>query len=369
MKVLISGGGTGGHIYPAVAIAKKIKEKNPDTEILYIGTEKGLESDIVPKEGINFKSIRVKGFSRKLSLSTLKSAIELLKGLNDARKVIKNYKPNLVIGTGGYVCGPVVYIAAKKGIPTMIHEQNAFPGATNRILSKQVDRVACGFEEACEVFKDCTNMRTTGNPVRAEVLSYERDAVRKELGLEDKKVILSFGGSGGQKSLNEAMFGLIKDFKDKDDVKIYHITGKRFKDSFAEKLADSELNDIPKNTEIMEYCYNLPKYLSASDLVITSAGAITIAELTALGVPGLIVPKRYTTENHQEYNARALESKGAAKVILEKDLENIDFTKEIESIINDTEVLESMREKSRALGIRDATDRIYDVLKEIVELN
>ncbi len=369
MKVLISGGGTGGHIYPAIAIAKKIKEKNPDVEILYIGTEKGMESDIVPKEGLNFKSIRVQGFSRKISINTLKSAIELLKGLNDARKVIKSYKPDLVIGTGGYVCGPVLYIAAKRGIPTLVHEQNAFPGATNRILSKYVDRVACGFEEAKKYFKDESKLRTTGNPIRAEVLSYERNAVRQEFGIDDRKVILSFGGSGGQRSLNDAMFELIKAYKDDDSVKIYHVTGKRFKDSFAEKLADSELNDIPKNTDIMEYCYNLPKYLSASDLVITSAGAITIAELTALGVPGLIVPKRYTTENHQEYNAKALEAKGAAKVILEKELDELDFTKEVENIISNQELLDSMKEKSKAIGIRDASDRIYEVLKEIADLS
>lgn len=368
MRVLISGGGTGGHIYPAISIAKKIMEKNSSVDILYVGTEKGLESDIVPKEGIKFKSIRVKGFSRKLSMDTIKSAIELIKGLNDARKVVKEFKPDLVIGTGGYVCGPIVYIAAKKGIPTAIHEQNAFPGATNRILAKHVDRIMCGFKEADRVFKNQSKLRVTGNPIRSEVLSYDREEVRKELKVDDKTVLLSFGGSGGQRSLNEAMLEVIKSYKESKDIKIYHVTGKKFIKSFIESLKEIELEKLPDNIEVMEYCYDLPKLLSVSDLVITSAGAITIAELTALGIPGVIIPKAYTTENHQEYNARALEKNGAAKVFLEKELKDIDLVKELDEIIKDKNLIQNMKIQSEKMGIKDASDRIVDVLNEIVEI-
>ncbi|MDO5708140.1 MAG: undecaprenyldiphospho-muramoylpentapeptide beta-N-acetylglucosaminyltransferase [Andreesenia angusta] len=365
MKVLISGGGTGGHIYPAISIAKKIMEKRKDADILYIGTKKGLEADIVPKEGIEFKSIRIKGFQRKLSVDTAKSALELFKGMNDARRIIKEYKPDLVIGTGGYVCGPLLLIASLKNIPTLIHEQNAFPGATNRILSKFVDKIACGFDGTEKYFKTPSKITVTGNPIRAEFQNIDREKIRSELNCDNKKVILSFGGSGGQRSLNDAMFKLIKDYRDREDIQIYNVTGKRFWDSFIEKLKEEGLNDID-NSKVMEYCYNLPSYIAASDLIVTSAGAITIAEITALGIPSIIVPKRYTTENHQEYNARTLEEKGASKMILEKDLDEIDFTKEIDSIINNQEVLNNMREKSKEIGIINATDRIYDIIEQLI---
>ncbi len=365
MKVLVSGGGTGGHIYPAIAIAKKIMEKRPDAELLYVGTARGMEADIVPKENINFKSIRVKGFRRKLSVDTAKTAVELCKGMNDARRIVKEFKPDIVIGTGGYVCGPVLMVAALKGIPTLIHEQNAFPGATNRILSKFVDKVACGFEETERFIKAKKKLVYTGNPVRAEFKDIDRNSVRAELKCEDKKVILAFGGSGGQRSINDAMMKLMKDYADREDIQIYHVTGKRFSESFNEKL--TEENIVPgDNVKIMEYCYNLPQYIAASDIIVTSAGAITIAEITALGISSILVPKRYTTENHQEYNARALEKKGAAKVILEKDLDETDFTEVMNSVIDDEKMLESMRENSRKMGTTEAAEKIYEVVDKLI---
>lgn len=365
MKVLISGGGTGGHIYPAISIAKKILQKKPNVELLYVGTEKGMEADIVPKENIKFKSIRVKGFRRKISIDTAKSALELLKGMNDAKKIVKEFNPDIVIGTGGYVCGPILMIASLKGIPTLIHEQNAFPGITNRILSKFVNKIACGFEETEKFIKYKEKLIFTGNPIREEFKNINREEIRKELKCQNKKVILSFGGSGGQRSINDSMLKLIKDYKDREDIKIYHVTGKRLSESFKEKIENEEIV-IGENTKIMEYCYNLPKYISASDVIITSAGAITIAEITALGISSVIIPKRYTTENHQEYNARALEKKGAAKMILEKDLDKLNFTEEINSIIDNQELLKKMRENSKKVGVLDASDKIYEVVEQLL---
>lgn len=368
MKILISGGGTGGHIYPAISIAHKIKEHNPDAELLYVGTDRGMESDIVPKEGIPFEAIRVRGFQRKLSMDTLKTGVELVKGLNDARTVIKKFKPDLVIGTGGYVCGPVVMTAALRGIPTLIHEQNAFPGVTNKILSKFVDKVACGFEEAEAHFKDKGSVVTTGNPVRQDILSYDSEEMRSKLGLgEGTKMILSFGGSGGQKSLNDGMYKYISDNLGNKGIRIVHVTGKRFYKSFTEKLAEDGMSDLPGHIEVMEYCYNLPEYMAAADLVVTSAGAITIAELTALGIPSIMIPKRNTAENHQEYNARALEKKGASRVILEKDLPSIDFTKEVNAVVDNKALLDKMKQNSRNMGIRDASDRIYRVVEGLLQ--
>lgn len=368
MKVLITGGGTGGHIYPAVSIAKKIKTELPDAEILYVGTQSGLESDIVPKEGIQFKTVRVKGFQRKISPDTFKSLMELTLGLNDARNIIREYKPDIVIGTGGYVCGPIVLIAALGRIPTLIHEQNAFPGITNKILSKFVSRIACSFEEAKKYFSVKSKIVVTGNPIREDILSIDRDETYRELNIDPtKKVVLSFGGSGGQKSLNDGMLEYITKKKDDSDIQIIHITGKRFYQSFKTQLEANGIVDLPGNIKIMEYCYDLPKYLVLSDLVVTSAGAITIAEITALGIPSIIIPKKNTAENHQEYNARALEERGASLVILEDELKTVDFSEKLDNLISDVSSLKTMGINSRKIGIADASDRIFSLVEELLK--
>ena len=367
MKVLITGGGTGGHIYPAIAIAKKIKQEIPDIDILYVGTKNGLESDIVPKEGIEFKTVRVKGFQRKLSPDTFKSLTELALGLNDARKIIRRYSPDLVIGTGGYVCGPIVFLASLARIPTMIHEQNAFPGITNKILSKFVSKIACSFEEARRYFSNKEKIQITGNPIREDLLKINRLDAIKELGLEESaKTILSFGGSGGQRSLNDCMFDYIMKKSKDPSMQIIHITGKRFYESFKSKLEENGMADLPENIRVMEYCYEIPKYLVASDIVVTSAGAITIAEITALGKPSILIPKKNTAENHQEHNARALEKRGASLVLLEDELSDVDFTEKLDSLISDKDALSEMGMMSKAAGIVDANERIFKVVRELL---
>lgn len=367
MKVLVTGGGTGGHIYPALAIARKIKMEYKNADILYVGTEKGLESELVPKEGFKFKTIRVKGFSRKLSKDTLKSVKELFLGLNDAKKVINDFKPDIVIGTGGYVCGPLVLLAALRKIPTMIHEQNAFPGMTNRILSRFVDKIAGSFDESRKFFKDNRKLVITGNPIRQDIIGLDKSTSYKDLNVDsDKPFVLSFGGSGGQKKLNDAMLDVIVKNYDNRNIQIIHVTGKRLYDSFIKELKQKGINELKDNIRVYPYFFEVPKALSIADLIITSGGAIAIAEITAVGVPSILIPKAYTTENHQEYNARALEKNGASIVILEKDLTGDLLSKEIINLLSDRRKLKDMAIRSKQMGIINADDKILNIIKELI---
>ncbi|MFA5523573.1 MAG: undecaprenyldiphospho-muramoylpentapeptide beta-N-acetylglucosaminyltransferase [Tissierellales bacterium] len=367
MKVLVTGGGTGGHIYPALAIARKIKMEHKDADILYVGTENGLEAEIVPKEGLKFKPIRVRGFSRKLSKETIKSIKELFLGLNDAKKVINDYKPDIVIGTGGYVCGPIVLTAALKKIPTMIHEQNAFPGVTNRILSRFVDKIAGSFEESKKYFKDSNKLVITGNPIRQDIIGFNKKIAYKDLNIDSNKpFLLSFGGSGGQKKLNDAMLDVIIDNNNNKNIQIIHVTGKRLYDSFMKELREKGVENLIGNIRVYPYLFEVPKALSIADLIITSGGAIAIAELTAVGIPSILIPKAYTTENHQEYNARALEKKGASIVILEKDLNGELLNREIISLLSDKRKLSDMAIRSKRMGITNADERIINIVKELI---
>lgn len=362
MKYLITGGGTGGHIYPALAIAWEIKNRDKEANILYVGTEMGLESELVPKEGFDFKTIRVMGMPRKINLDSFKAIKELFLGFADAKKIINEFNPDIVIGTGGYVCGPVVYIASKNKIPTIIHEQNAFPGITNKILARYVDKVLITFEESKKYFKYPEKVILTGNPIRKSIIDIDKKQAYMDLGINPNiPFILSFGGSGGQKKLNDAMFHVIKKNISNENLQIIHVTGKRFYDGFMEKLKEEKL-DIKHNIRILPYFYDIPKGLNIANLVITSAGAITLAEISAVGVPSILIPKGYTAENHQEYNAKVFKEKGAAYLILEKGLTGEVLNETIHMIVMDKDKLIDMSKKSKALGKLDAVDRIVNII-------
>ena len=228
MRVLLSGGGTGGHVYPAIAIANKIKEENPDAEILFVGTEKGIESEIVPKYGYELKTVTVQGFKRKVDLDNVKRVFKLFKGLEQSRKVVKKFKPDVVIGTGGYVSGPVLFNAAMGKVPTVVHEQNSFPGVTNKILAKMVTTVLTSFEDSHQRFPEGTREKLvlTGNPVRKEILVARKSIARRNLGItEDKKMVLCYGGSGGSRKINDAMKLVVRNMV-KDDVAFIFATGR-----------------------------------------------------------------------------------------------------------------------------------------------
>lgn len=364
MKYLITGGGTGGHIYPALAIAWEIKRQNKDAEILYVGTDKGLESELVPKEGFEFKTIRVQGMPRKLSLKTLKTMKVLLLGLKDAYKIINDFKPDVVIGTGGYVSAPVVYVACKKRIKTLIHEQNAFPGITNKILSKYVDRVLATFEESKKYFKYPEKVIITGNPIRRKIIEVDKRKAYFDFKINPNlPFVLSFGGSGGQKKLNNAMLYVIEKNISKD-LQILHVTGNRYYEDFKNQIQRKKIT-LTDRIKVVPYLYDMPSALNIANLVVTSAGAITLSEISAIGVPSILIPKGYTAENHQEYNARAFEKKGASYLILEKDLTGEKLNKAITDIIYDNNRLREMSKNSKLLGKIDATEKIVDIINQV----
>jgi UDP-N-acetylglucosamine--N-acetylmuramyl-(pentapeptide) pyrophosphoryl-undecaprenol N-acetylglucosamine transferase len=368
MKVLLSGGGTGGHVYPAIAIANKIKEENPDAEILFVGTEKGIESEIVPKYGYELKTVTVQGFKRKIDVDNVKRVFKLFKGLEESRRVIRKFKPDIVIGTGGYVSGPVLFNAAMNKVPTIIHEQNSFPGVTNKILANMVTAVLTSFEDSHERFAQNTQDKLvlTGNPVRREILVSRKNISRKKLGIqEDKKMVLCYGGSGGSRKINDAMKLVIENMV-KEDVAFIFATGKIYYDEFMESIKDMTFKPYQR---IVPYLDDMANALCASDIVIGSAGAISLAEITALGKPSIIIPKAYTAENHQEYNAKSIEEQGAGIAILEKNLTPQTLNDAVFKLLGDKEKLLEMSNASKQIGKPNAIDLIYDEIMKIYNDN
>lgn len=365
MKYVVTGGGTGGHIYPALAIANSIKEHDDNAEIIYIGTEKGLESEVVARTDFKFETIRIQGFSRKLGLDTLKSILMIFKGLSDSKKILKRFKPDIVIGTGGYVCGPVVYQASKLGISTVIHESNAFPGMTNKILGKKVDKILVSFDEAKVRFKRPEITVLTGNPIRREFLKItEQEAMEKINKQIGKKLIFSFGGSGGQKSINLAILDLIEKFKD-SEYQLIHVTGKKRYDDFMNLVREKNI-EINDQVKILPYMYEMPEILKLADCVIISAGALGISEVTSMGVPAIVIPKAYTAENHQEYNAKVIDSNGAGKMILEKNLTKDVLWEKLMDIFKDDDEYSDMVKNSYALSKVEATEEIYNEIESMI---
>ena len=359
MKGLLAGGGTGGHVYPAIAIANKIKEHNPDCEILFVGTKNGIESEIVPKAGFELKTVTVQGFKRKIDLDNIKRVFKLCKGLEQSRRIVKKYKPDIVIGTGGYVSGPVLFNAAMNKRVTIVHEQNSFPGVTNKILSKVATKVLTSFEDSHKRFPEASQDKLvlTGNPVRKEILNSRKFIARKNLGIsEDKKMVLCYGGSGGSEEINDAMRLVIENMV-KEDVAFIFATGKVYYDEFIETIKDIELKPYQR---VMPYLDNMADGLAASDIVIGSAGAISLAEITALGKPSIIIPKAYTAENHQEYNAKSIESQGAGIAILEKDLTPQSLNEAVFKLLGDKELLIDMANNAKKIGKPEAIDLIYN---------
>ncbi|AEG61552.1 undecaprenyldiphospho-muramoylpentapeptide beta-N-acetylglucosaminyltransferase [Desulforamulus ruminis] len=368
MRAIITGGGTGGHIYPALAIAKGLQHRFPHAQILYVGTTQGLEADIVPKANFPFKAITVSGFERKFSPGNLKVAWQALQGYRQARAVIKKFKPQVVIGTGGYVCGPVVLAAARLGIPTLIHEQNALPGVTNRILSRVVDRVAVSFEDSMPYFPKKAAVTLTGLPVRPEILQAERDLSLASLGLRDDRItILVFGGSRGARRINQAMTEVIRRFGNRPEVQILHATGQAGYREFLEQLERQGINlDDYVNITIVPYLYNMHEALAVADMVVSRAGAATLAELTLLGLPSILIPYPYAAENHQEHNARALADRGAAVLIKDAELTGLTLVEQMEGMIQDKNRLKDMAQVSQKLGRAKALDDIVDCVEEIL---
>ncbi|MET3505132.1 undecaprenyldiphospho-muramoylpentapeptide beta-N-acetylglucosaminyltransferase [Halalkalibacter oceani] len=359
MKVVVSGGGTGGHIYPALSLINEIKKQDRDAEILYIGTEKGLESEIIPRENIPFQTIHITGFKRKLSFDNVKTIMRFLKGTTQVKKMLNAFQPDVVIGTGGYVCGPVVYAAAKMGIPAVIHEQNSVPGLTNKFLSRYVDRVAICFEEAGGFFPQ-EKVIFTGNPRASEVQNVDRRAGQQSLGLDPlKKTVLIVGGSRGARPINDAFLSVIEKFSEKP-YQVVYVTGSVHYDAVAEAIKGKQ----PDNVIIKPFIHNMPDVLAAVDLIVARAGATTLAEVTALGLPSILIPSPYVTNNHQEKNARSLAENEAALVRKEQEMSGSALLEDIDTILTDETKWRSMRDAAKELGVPDAAERLYRALTE-----
>lgn len=368
MRAILSGGGTGGHIYPAVAIAKEIRKQYRDAEILFIGTERGLERSIVPKEGFTLSTIKVRGFERKLSLGNVLAVTESFTSLFRVSKIIREFKPDIVIGTGGYVCGSVLLAAALMNVPTLIHEQNAFPGVTNKILAKLVDVVAVNFAEAKKYFPKNDKVKVTGNPIRSDMLSISRDEGLKEFGFSgDLPVVFVVGGSRGAKRLNESVLLMAKQCLSRKNFQMLHMTGETQYDDIMKKYNSEGIAMDTKYLSVMPYLHNMPHALAASDIIISRCGASTLSEITALGKPSILIPYPYATDNHQEYNARALEKNGAAVVILERDLSADLLYSEVADMLNKPEKVDRMKMKSRELGRSDAAYMIVKTAEGLVQ--
>ena len=367
MVFVVTGGGTGGHIYPALAIARGLGDRF-GAEVFYIGGTRGLESDIVPREGLPFRSIPLAGFKRGLSLSNIAVGWKALSGVRRAWGYLKEIKPDAVIGTGGYVCGPVVLAAALSGIPTLIHEQNAFPGLTNRVLARFSGCVAATFEESKKFFPAGAPVRVTGLPVRKEILMAERDKSREKMGLPPGRLfIVSFGGSQGARSINKAMLSVLGHFFGDDRISFLHVAGPGNYAEFMDALKAGIKMDRHGNITITPYLHDMPTALSAADLVVCRAGAATCAELTTVGLPAILIPYPHAAGNHQEHNALALEKKGAAVVIKDGELGGTLLIEEIERLAAGREELGSMALASSSLGRPRALDDILDCVQVLLD--
>ena len=372
MRVLIAAGGTAGHINPALAIAGAIKKADPSAEIHFAGRREGMEYRLVGQAGYPFHHIEITGFQRRLSLNNIRRNIVTLWNLAlsgpKAKKIMREVRPDLVIGCGGYVSGPVVRCAAKMGIHTAIHEQNAFPGVTNKLLAPDVDIVFAAVPAAVEKLGAPDKTIVVGNPVRPEVFTKakERDAIRAELGAGDRTVVLSFGGSLGAQVLGERVADLAKWEIAQRDFLHVHATGSIEKADFAALAARLGIDHSPKFI-IREYIDNMPEMLAAADLVISRAGALTLAEIAAVGRASVLIPSPNVAENHQYHNAMQLQKLGAAVVVEEKELTGEKLIGIVDKLTKDPAELMLMGAKARALAQPDSLDKICENLDQLMK--
>ena len=362
MKVLVSGGGTGGHIYPAVSLVKYIQQKHPDAEFLYVGTKKGLESKIVPDQGIPFETIEIQGFKRSLSLSNFKTVYLFLNSISSAKKIIKKFQPDIVIGTGGYVCGSVVYAAHKLKVPTIIHEQNSVAGVTNKFLSRYVDKIGICFSDVASDFPE-KKVVMVGNPRAQEVAHIQKSDVLKEFGLQtDVPTVLVFGGSRGALAIKAGMIDSLAAFENKP-YQVLYASGEIYFDEV--KASFDQLENKNQRVKVVPYIKNMENVLANVDLVVGRAGATSLAEITSLGLPAILIPSPNVTNDHQTKNAQSLVDKGAAVMIRNAELSKETLVNAVDSLMLDETKRQQMATASKKEGIQDATDRLYHLIEEL----
>lgn len=370
MKVIIAAAGTAGHINPGLAIANKIKEEEKDSKIIFIGTTRGLENDLVPRAGYELKTIDAYGLSKKISIENMKKMYKTLKGFGEAKKIVKEFSPDIVIGTGGYICGATITAAKKCKIPTMLHESNAFPGKAVKILAKKTDTILLSFKDAKERIKKANRLVVTGTPVKIKKVDFTKNKKKEiieNLKLkEEKPIVLIFGGSQGAQKINESVIGIIKENLNKD-YQIIWATGPKQYDIIKEELENSKINiNNIKDVQILPYIYNMEEVMNIADLVISRSGAMTVTEISNLGKPSILIPLPNVSGNHQLYNAKVLEKVNAAEIILNENLEGKKLNEEIEKIVLNKKRQKEMGENALKVSTSNVQEKIYNEILMLV---
>lgn len=371
MKVIIAAAGTGGHINPGIAIANKIKEKEPSSEIIFIGTNRGLENDLVPRAGYALKTIQAYGFNRKISLDNFKKMYKTFCSIGEVKRIMEEFRPDIVIGTGGYICIPVGMAAKKKQIPIVLHESNAFPGIAIKMLSKKAETILLGFEDAKARIPNTKKTVVTGTPTKVKNLNIshnKKSQLIEQLGLQEKlPIALCFGGSQGAQSINESLTQIITKKKN-NNYQIVWAAGPAQYEKVKEKLEECQMDiEHLDKVKIVPYIYNMEEIMNIVDLVVCRSGAMTITEISNVGKPAIFIPFPFATENHQEYNARVLEKVDAAKIILDKNLTADLLNDMIENLVKDKEKLRKMGENAKDISIENVEENIYREIEKIIK--
>ncbi len=361
MRIIVSAGGTGGHIYPALAIINKFMEKEPKTEVLYIGTHNRMEKDIVPKRGIKYEELEIYGFSKTNIKLDIKNIFLISKAYKKCLKIMQEFKPDIVLGIGGYVTYPVIKAANKLGIKTFIHEQNSHPGKTNIMLQKKADLIGVSFKESASIFKHPKGeVFYSGNPCGENALSLE-PMDKKELGLDPKKkLVVIVAGSLGSATVNHKMAEFLNK-AGKEDYEVLYITGKSLYEDF---IKDKKFAD---NIKVVPYLDNLPALLKRTDLIVTRAGASTMAEILSLNLPAIFIPSPFVANNHQYYNALEIKNNGGGEIIEEKDLTSDELASKIKLVLNNEELYNSMKDSLKKMSMNNSSDVIYNKIKEMIK--
>ena len=371
MKVIIAAAGTAGHINPGIAIANKIKEKEPDSNIIFIGTNRGLENDLVPRAGYELKTINAHGLSKEISIANFKRIIKTIKGFGEAKKIIKEFKPDIVIGTGGYICGATISSAHKLGIPTLLHESNAFPGKAIQMLAKKTDCILVSFKDAIPRIKNANKVVYTGTPTKIVKQNYSFDKIlqmKKNMEIDTTKpTVLVFGGSQGAQKINNAIIEIAKNNLN-DSYQIIWATGPQQFEIIKEQFLKEDLNiNYIRNMKIVPYIYNMEEVMNISDVIVARSGAMTITEISNLGKPSILIPLPNVSNDHQLYNAKVLEKVGAAKIILNNDLTDELLNNELKNIINNPQLMRDMGTNASKIEAKDVENKIYEEIKKLVK--
>ncbi len=371
MRILFACGGTAGHINPALAIASTIRAHHPEAQIAFAGNPEGMEQKLVTEAGWPFYPIRIQGFQRQLSWFNIrydtKSLVYFFTSKIRAKAILKEFAPDIAIGTGGYACYPILHAAAKAGIPSFTHEQNAFPGVATKMVMKNVDKVLLAVEEAKRYLPEGRPYAVVGNPIRPEILTADRKTAREEMGIGDRFCLLTFGGSLGAQTINRCVADVMAWHQDLGTVHHIHATGRFGVDLFDDLMKEKGIDPAKEQIDVREYISDMPRCLAAADLVICRAGAITLSELQAMGKAAILIPSPNVANNHQYYNAMVLAEHDAAVVIEEKDVSSERLIGEIRRLMEDPAARKSLEEHAKAMAITDANERIYREIAPAIE--